>query len=143
MGGGNDTLTVIDGGSPTDYTLHGGDGDDTIKVEGNVKVSIFGDDGDDTIDGGDGSENDFTSFINGGPGTDHISFGGGDFANVNLVNQNEAPVFELVRTDDDTSIDDVTFDNSHSRVEHAIRVHSDNRLFLSQPASDRLLLRGH
>jgi hypothetical protein len=80
MGDGNDTLTVYEQASPTEYLIDGGAGDDTIDVNGNVNVDIFGGPGNDTIDGGGGWDH---INVNGGPDFNTITLGHGHLENVN------------------------------------------------------------
>ncbi len=113
MGSGNDTVTILDGGSPTTYEIHGGDGNDTIDVEGSVAAQLFGGTGNDTIQAGDGSSapNAFT-LVDGGDGIDTLLFGDGQLGYVNPL-----AVFEIVEDQNDPSIDNFTIDNSQSRVD--------------------------
>ncbi len=123
MGSGNDTLTVIDQFSPTVYTLDGGDGNDTIDVQGDVQVHITGGAGDDTIEAGNGSTNpNLASSVDGGTGNDTITFGGGQVTGPNMFSGNQLAnlnpgVFEITAASGDTSVDRIIIDNSSSRVD--------------------------
>ncbi len=111
MGDGNDTVIVNDDASDTLYSLRGGDGDDTIDVNGSVDVAITGGDGFDTIDAGNGRASAHQDSVDGGPDSDNITFGDGVLSNVA-----QGQTFYLIRAADDDSLDRVTIDNSRSRV---------------------------
>src|SRR5262249_2767877 len=68
-GGGNDTITGVDG---TPSHLYGGDGNDTI-TGGNADDVITGDNGNDILHGGDGNDD-----ISGGDGNNTIYGDGGN-----------------------------------------------------------------
>ncbi len=112
MGDGDDHLKIIDDAGPTDYSLHGGDGDDVIDVDGSVNVNIFGDAGNDTIDAGNLAPSNFQSSVDGGLGSDKITLGDGFFTNVTA-----GATFYLNRDVNDQSRDRLTLDNSRATVD--------------------------
>ena len=116
MDTGDDSVTVLDTGSPTTYAIDGGDGNDTIDIEG-AYGTLFGGTGNDTIQAGDGSRIGPT-IIAAGEGEDTLLFGDGQLSNV--VPQ---AVFEIRSDQSDLSIDQLTIDNSQSR-RYAVRIHS-------------------
>jgi hypothetical protein len=114
MGDGNDTLKVEDVSSSTFYVIFAGEGDDVINVDGQVDVTIYGEEGSDRIDGGSGRSSVTPATVYGGPGTDYITFGDGRLAN---VNPNASFIVDKSPFDvDDFSTDYLTIDNSRSTV---------------------------
>jgi hypothetical protein len=113
LGGGNDTLDVVDDTlSPTLYQIYGDDGDDTIDIEGACDVQLYGGAGHDTIQAGNGGDGTFHDLVDGGPDSDNITFGEGV-----LSNMAAGADFYIVRSDpNDQSLDRVTIDNSRSKT---------------------------
>ena len=122
LGGGNDTLNVIDQTfGPTLYVIDGDDGDDTIDIDGSVNVQLYGGAGKDTIDAGNGRNGDHKNIVDGGPDSDKITFGEGVLSNM-VADAN----FYIVRFDsNDQSLDRVLIDNSRSKTNSFYRFYDN------------------
>ena len=111
MGDGDDTIKVNDEQGHTLYLLDGGNGDDTIDIDGSVKVEIAGGAGHDTIDAGNGENSGHLNYVDAGPDSDEVTFGDGVLSHMVI-----GAFFYITRATDDTSRDRVTIDNSRSRI---------------------------